>query len=307
MVIEGNLSIGWFVVLFQFSSQLMDSFEKVYKLFMGLAGSMAAVERVREVMDGGTDLEGSRPLSIPIQSLTFENIGCQYDTDGTPVLQGIDIDIPIGKKVAFVGTSGGGKSTIAPLLIRFYEPDVGHIAVNGDPLSLIRRDDWMERVIIVFQEAYLFPDTIRTNLLIGRQVSEDRMKELCRKMQIHDFIESLSEGYDTQVGERGIQLSGGQRQRIALTRALIADCDILILDEATSALDLETERQVQQQLDELRKGKTTIIVAHRLSTIVNADVIYVLDRGEVLEQGKHETLLSQGKVYPQLVLSSSNS
>lgn len=302
MVMQDRLSIGWLVVVFQFASQLMGSYEKVYGFFMGLAGSMAAVDRVREVMDGESDPEGAAPLSGPIFSLSLEKIGFRYEADGNPVLQGVDIDIPVGKKVAFVGTSGGGKSTIAQLLIRFYEPDAGRIAVNGEPLTHFRRDDWLKRVSIVFQEAYLFPDSIRNNLLMGRNVSEDKMKKICAGMQIHDFIESLQDGYNTQAGERGIQLSGGQRQRIALARALLADSDILILDEATSALDLETERQVQQQLDELRRGKTTIVVAHRLSTVMNADVIYVLKEGCVSEQGTHDKLLSQGNVYPQLVL-----
>ncbi|MCT1404123.1 ATP-binding cassette domain-containing protein, partial [Paenibacillus sp. p3-SID867] len=146
----------------------------------------------------------------------------------------------------------------------------------------------MKRIDIVFQEAYLFPDTIQYNLTLGRHIHEDKLKDICRSMRIHEFIESLQHGYDTKVGERGIQLSGGQRQRIALARALLADSEILILDEATSALDLETERLVLQQLDILRQGKTTIFIAHRLSTVMNADIIYVLDGGRVEEQGTHE-------------------
>ncbi|KRE34900.1 ABC transporter ATP-binding protein [Paenibacillus sp. Soil522] len=301
MVIQENLSIGLFVVVFQFSSQLLTSYERVYNFLVGLAGQMAAVERVREVMDGEKDHEGTEMINTSIKSLSIDNVSFKYESESVPVLQGVHINIPIGKKVAFVGTSGGGKSTIAQLLIRFYEPDTGLIRVNEEPLSNIQRDDWSQRLSIVFQEPFLFPDTIRNNLSMGREVSEEHMKEICSKMQIHDFIESLPEGYDTQVGERGIQLSGGQRQRIALARALLVDSEILILDEATSALDLETERQVQRHLDDSRRNLTTIVIAHRLSTIIDADIIYVLDEGQVIEQGTHQELLTKGSIYPKLI------
>lgn len=159
-------------------------------------------------------------------------------------------------------------------------------------------DDWLQRVAIVFQEPYLFPDTIRNNLLFGREhITEEAMMEACRKMCILDFIASLPDGYDTELGERGLALSGGQRQRLALARAILADPEILILDEATSALDLETERHVQSALDELRKGRTTITIAHRLSTIQNADVTYVLENGRLAEAGNHEELLQRRGLY----------
>lgn len=306
LAIQGDLSIGWLVVIFQLSTQLLQAYEKVFSFFMGLAGSMSAVERVREMTEGEKISEGTIPLLEPISNLSFKQVDFRYDTDGLPVIRGLDIDIPIGKKVAFVGTSGGGKSTIAQLLIRFYDPDQGEISVNGRPLSTLRREDWIKRVTIVFQEAYLFPDSIRHNLTMGRKVSEERMKAICDSMDIHAFIDSLAEGYDTQVGERGIQLSGGQRQRIALARALLSDSEILILDEATSALDLETERRVQSQLDLLRQGATTIIIAHRLSTIKNADVIYVMNGGLVEEKGTHEQLLDQNNIYARLVLEKSS-
>lgn len=302
LVIQGSMSIGWLVVVFQFSTQLLQAYEKVYNFFMGVAGSMASVERVREVMGGEIITNGALQIKEPLCSLAFQNVSFQYTSDRQPVIRGLDIDIPLGKKVAFVGASGGGKSTIAQLLVRFYDPYQGQIAVNGEPLTQILRDDWMKRIDIVFQDAYLFPDTIQYNLTLGRHIHEDKLKDICRSMRIHEFIESLQHGYDTKVGERGIQLSGGQRQRIALARALLADSEILILDEATSALDLETERLVLQQLDILRQGKTTIFIAHRLSTVMNADIIYVLDGGRVEEQGTHEHLLESGKIYSQLAL-----
>ncbi|WP_054957932.1 ABC transporter ATP-binding protein [Paenibacillus dakarensis] len=302
LVIQGSMSIGWLVIVFQFSTQLLQAYEKVYTFFMGMAASMASVERVREVMSGETINNGTLHIKEPLRSLAFQNVSFQYTSDRQPVIQGLNMDIPLGKKIAFVGSSGGGKSTIAQLLIRFYEPSQGQITVNGEPLAKMIREDWMKRIDIVFQDAYLFPNTIHYNLTLGRNIQKDQLEDICRSMGIHEFIASLQDGYDTNVGERGIQLSGGQRQRIALARALLSDSEILILDEATSALDLETERLVQQQLDILRKNKTTIIIAHRLTTVMNADIIYVLDGGCVEEQGTHERLLERGKVYAQLAL-----
>lgn len=302
LVIQGSMSIGWLVIVFQFSTQLLQAYEKVYNFFMGLAASMTSVERVREMMSREMINKGTLHIKEPLRSLAFQNVSFQYTSDRQPVIQGLNIDIPLGKKIAFVGSSGGGKSTIAQLLIRFYEPSKGQITVNDEPLAQIIRADWMRHIDIVFQDAYLFPDTIQYNLTLGRNIQKDKLEDICRSMGIHEFIDSLQHGYDTNVGERGIQLSGGQRQRIALARALLSDSEILILDEATSALDLETERLVQQQLDILRKDKTTIIIAHRLTTVMNADIIYVLDGGCVEEQGTHERLLERGKVYAQLAL-----
>lgn len=241
-------------------------------------------------------------LREPVTEIRFDRVTFRYGDDQPIVLDELSLDIPVGSKVAFVGTSGGGKSIIAQLLIRFFNPKSGRIVINGAPLSDYVEDDWLERVAIVFQDPYLFPDTIRNNLLLGREhITEEAMIEACRKMCIHEFIAALPEGYDTEIRERGLKLSGGQRQRLALARAILADPEILILDEATSALDLETERQVQSALDELRKGRTTIIIAHRLSTIQNADVIYVLENGRLAELGTHDELMQRAGVYHALV------
>jgi ABC-type multidrug transport system fused ATPase/permease subunit len=214
----------------------------------------------------------------------------------------MSMDLPLGSKIAFVGASGGGKSTISQLLIRFFEPQSGSVLVNGRPLSDYKREDWTKRVDIVFQDPYLIPETIRTNLTLGREpISDEKVEAMCRVAQIHDVIQELPDGYETIIGERGITLSGGQRQRLSLARAFLANPEILILDEATSALDLETERLVQKGLDELRDGRTTIIIAHRLSTIINADRIYVINRGKVIEQGNHEQLMMGDTAYKRLV------
>lgn len=301
-VIQGTITLGLFIVVYQFASQLIGSCHTFYNLVTRFATQMANVERVREFVESQRGEEGSLRLEGAVTELKFDQVTFRYGDDQPIVLSELSLDIPIGKKVAFVGTSGGGKSTIAQLLICFFKPGSGRILVNGSPLTDYVSDDWLGRVAIVFQDPYLFPDTIRNNLLLGREhITEEAMFEACRKMCIHEFITSLPEGYESEIGERGLKLSGGQRQRLALARALLADPEILILDEATSALDLETERQVQSALDELRKGRTTIIIAHRLSTIQNADLIYVLENGRLAEYGSHDELLQKEGVYHALV------
>jgi ABC-type bacteriocin/lantibiotic exporter with double-glycine peptidase domain len=300
-VMRGNLTLGLFVVVYQFSTQLMESVYGIYQFITGLTGRMASVERLREVLDRAQISEGTERLPGRIRQIAFQQVCFRYSEETPLVLDHLTMTLPLQRKIAFVGSSGGGKSTIAQLLIRFREPDSGAISVDGFPLHNIHRQQWTERVAIVFQEPYLFPDTIRANLLMGdEQMDESQMKEACRVACIDDWIEALPLGYDTVLGERGITLSGGQRQRIALARAIARQPDILILDEATSALDLETERNVMARLDACRKERTTIVIAHRLSTIQNADVIYVMDSGKIAEQGTHEQLLAQRGVYESL-------
>ncbi|MEF3306849.1 ABC transporter ATP-binding protein [Paenibacillus sp. GYB003] len=302
LVLDGALSLGMFVITFQFTSRFIDSFHGLYQYALGLSGKMASVERLRGFLEGEAIGTEGRRLDGPVASIRFDRVTFAYGDDREPVLRGIDLDIPVGRKVAFVGTSGGGKSTIAGLLVRYFEPDSGRLLVNGAPIADWARDEWMKRVAIVFQEPYLLPDTIRTNLLLGLDgVPEEKLTETCKAMHIHDFIAGLPEGYDTVIGERGVTLSGGQRQRLALARALLRDPELLLLDEATSSLDLETERLVQERLDRLREGRTTITIAHRLSTVRNADVIFVLDRGRLAESGSHDELLQAGGVYRELV------
>ncbi|WNR45274.1 ABC transporter ATP-binding protein [Paenibacillus roseipurpureus] len=305
LVIQGGLSAGEFVVLYQFNSRLVDGFQQVFSSYMMFARSKAGVDRLRTITDEEVEQDGTMKITGAISSLVFENVNFTYPKQTSPVLQQFDICIPIGCKVAFVGLSGGGKSTVSKLLMRLYEPDSGRIAVNGMDLRELSRRMWSGRIAITFQEPYMFPDTIRNNLIFGRQgISEEQMIGVCRRMQIHEMIAGLPNGYDTVLGERGVTISGGERQRLALARAVLGDPEILILDEATSALDLETERLVQMNLDELRVGRTTIIIAHRLSTIQNADMIFVMQDGRLAESGNHETLLAYGHLYRDLVHSS---
>lgn len=302
-VMQQSLSVGTFVVVYQFATQLIDSISGTYGVIVGLSSSLARVESYREAVDFQLINTGIHKLSKPVDSIKFESVCFRYDENSPLILNDFSLSLPIGKKIAFVGTSGGGKSTIVQMLVRSFDPTDGRILMNQTLIEQIQRKDWCNKVSIVFQEPYLFPDTIRNNITFGRSVTDEALKEVCKKVKIFDTIMSLPEGFDSLVGERGISLSGGQRQRIALARALLADSEILIMDEATSALDVDTERQVQQNIDELRKGKTTIIIAHRLSTVENADVIYVLDQGRISEHGTYAELIQNGAVFKNMVYS----
>ncbi|MCQ6562969.1 ABC transporter ATP-binding protein [Paenibacillus mendelii] len=304
LTINHSISIGTFVVVYQFASQLLESLQGVFNFAMGLSSRTANLDRIRDFMTE-EEPQGGKVMDTPINQIRFEQVWFKYSEQSDFILKGLSLHIHKGQKVAFVGSSGGGKSTVAQLLTRFYEVSDGKIMINEvSPLNDIAVLSWRDRVKMVFQEPYLFPDTIRNNLLMGRPLSsEQEMVAACITAEIHEYIVSLPNGYDSEVGERGITLSGGQRQRIALARALIEDPEILILDEATSALDLETERQVQRNVDRIRHGKTTIVIAHRLSTIQNADTIYVLDQGKVAAAGTHDELMKTSTVYSRLVLS----
>jgi ABC-type bacteriocin/lantibiotic exporter with double-glycine peptidase domain len=305
-LMNGSMSIGTFVIVFQFASQMSDSCYNLFQYMMGASGYFAHMERVNRIIEMDNPETTGRSIQGSIQSISFEQVRFQYDEELPEVLRGFNAELPVGKKIAIVGTSGGGKSTIGQLLVRFYDPQIGTIRINGIPLSDIPRGEWSNRMSIVFQDPYMFPDTIRENILLGRShVTVEQMHEACTIAQIHDFIQGLPDGYDTDIGERGIKLSGGQRQRIAIARAVIGDPEILVLDETTSALDLETERLLLNNLDERRKGLTTIVIAHRLSTVENADLILVLDKGTLADSGRHDELLVAPKsVYRELLRAS---
>lgn len=301
-IMRSSLSIGMFVIIYQFTSQLSGRCQELFQATLEVTRKFSYIDRFQSLISGyeSKELEGSG-LDGNIRRIRFENVTFQYPSSGDRVLTSLHLDIPVGKKIAFVGTSGGGKSTVAFLLIRFLEVTKGRILVNDGDIRSISHENWVSRCSIVFQEPYFFDDSIYTNLTLGRAgICSGYVQEVCAKMQIHSLILSLPDGYDTIIGERGVTLSGGQRQRLALVRALLSNPEILILDEATSALDIETERQIQKNLDEIRRNKTTIIIAHRLSTIENADRIYVLDNGEIVEEGTHQSLIRNGNVYARL-------
>ena len=232
--------------------------------------------------------------------VSFGNVGFGYD-GGDATLHGVTLEVPAGSKVALVGPSGAGKTTIFNLLLRFYDRAGGVIAIDGQDIQGVTLESLRAAIGVVTQEATLFDESVADNIALGQPgATEAEIERAAKDAAAHDFISEMPQGYQTRVGEGGLKLSGGQRQRIAIARAMLRDAPILLLDEATSALDPESERQVQDALARLAKGRTTIIIAHRLSTVRDADRIFVLDKGKVAESGRHEELLAQNGLYAQL-------
>lgn len=242
----------------------------------------------------------ARPLENVTGSIRFENVSCDYST-GREVLHGIDLDIEKGKTFALVGPSGGGKTTICHLIPNFYPVSSGNIYIDGINIKDITLDSLRRSIGIVQQDVYLFNASVRENILYGRpDATEDEVIEAAKRANIHDYIMQMKDGYDTEIGERGVRLSGGQKQRLSIARVFLKNPPILILDEATSALDNATEILIQEALDELCRGRTTIVVAHRLSTIKNAAEIAVISEGRITERGTHDELIALGGTYEKL-------
>ena len=271
-----------------------------------LTEALAASRRVFEVHDepvavhDGAGVDHGGLLESP--SIDFNDVHFSYGNGGSPALGGVTFGVEGGQTIALVGRSGAGKTTSANLLMRFWDPQQGVVGLDGHDLRDFRLDDLRENIALVSQDTFLFNDTIRENLRIARQdASEAEIEEAARLANAREFIDSMPDGYDTVVGERGMQLSGGQRQRLSIARALLKDAPVLVLDEATSHLDAVNERQVREALGRLMSGRTTLVIAHRLSTVRDADRIVVLDSGRVAEQGTHDELLAAGGLYAQLV------
>ncbi|MFF2154433.1 ABC transporter ATP-binding protein [Paenibacillus chitinolyticus] len=302
LVMNGSLTIGTYIILFHFTTQLMQSMHSVYDFFINLASKSTYLDRLKNIIEFETVSEGITSIADQeIRSIEFRNIDFSYGKDQKMVLKNLSFVIPQGKKIAFVGSSGGGKSTVIQLLAKFYNPIEGSILLNDISYETISKESLLSKIAIVFQEPYIFPDSIRNNIKLGREISDKDMEYICKKVYAHEFIDNLPEKYDTILGEKGIDLSGGQRQRISIARALVNSPEILILDEATSALDLETERKVQKAIDDTRVGLTTITVAHRISTILNSDIIFVMKEGTVVAQGTHKLLTHTSEDYRELL------
>jgi len=259
-------------------------------------------KRFLEIMDEAPEVEkpGARELGKVQGSISFRDVSFSY-SDGTEVLDHVSLDIPAGKTVALVGPSGGGKTTICHLIPAFYRTEQGEITLDGHNIYDVTLESLRRQIGIVQQDVFLFSGTIRENILYGRlDATEEEMIQAAKRANIHDYVMGLEHGYDTQIGERGVRLSGGQKQRLSIARVFLKNPSVLILDEATSALDNTTEILIQQALDELCKGRTTLVVAHRLSTIKNADEILVISKGKVQERGTHSELMEQNGTYASL-------
>ena len=263
---------------------------------------VSGFKRFVEIMEEKPECEGREELTDVRGSISFENVTYSYEPT-KEVLHNVDLHLESGKKLALVGPSGGGKTTLCHLLPNFYRlaEDGGRILIDGKDVRTLTLDSLRRNIGIVQQDVFLFVGTIRDNILYGRpDATEEEMYEAARRANIHDYVMSLEQGYDTEIGERGVKLSGGQKQRLSIARVFLKDPAILILDEATSALDNTTEILIQQSLDELCKGRTTLVVAHRLSTIRGADEIAVVTNGSITERGTHEELMESGGTYRSL-------
>lgn len=302
-VISGNLTSGSLIAFLVYAVNISNPVKRLGNVYGSIQRAVAAAERVFDVLDTLPEVEDA-PDAVELPAVkgdvSFENVCFEYRA-GESALKGLSIEIPAGQILAIVGPSGAGKSTIANLLPRFYDPQAGLIRIDGIDIRKVTVRSLREQIAMVPQETTLFNASIYENILYGRlEADKEAVIEAAKAANAHDFIMQLPNGYDTQIGERGSQLSGGQRQRIAIARAILKNPRILILDEATSALDAESERVVQDALDKLMIGRTTFVIAHRLSTIQRADKILVMEKGRLIECGRHAELLDAGGLYCKL-------
>lgn len=297
---NGTHTIGDFVLINAMMIQLYQPLNFMGMLYREVKQAIIDIETMFELLGQHpeiADKPGAPALQVSAGTVRFEDVHFAYDTI-RPILRGVSFEVPTGTTVAIVGPSGAGKSTISRLLFRFYEPQAGRITIDGQNISDVQQASLRAKIGMVPQDTVLFNDTIAYNIRYGRwEASDAEVEEAARLAQIDGFIRLVPGGYDAQVGERGLKLSGGEKQRVAIARTILKGPPILVLDEATSALDSFTEREIQNALDRVSRGRTTLVIAHRLSTVVNADEILVLDRGVIVERGRHEQLLAHGGVY----------
>ncbi|MDE2578787.1 MAG: ABC transporter ATP-binding protein/permease [Hyphomicrobiales bacterium] len=296
----GTNTLGDFVLINAMMIQLYQPLNFMGMFYREMKQAIIDIEQMFNILERNPEIR-DRPGAAPLQAgagvVRFEDVRFSYDPQ-REILRGVSFEAPAGKTIAIVGPSGAGKSTISRLLFRFYEPQSGRITIDGQDIAQVTQNSLRRAIGIVPQDTVLFNDSIGYNIRYGRwDASQDEIEDAAQLAQIDAFIKSLPDGYKAQVGERGLKLSGGEKQRVALARAILKQPEIMVLDEATSALDSFTERDIQEALDRVAEGRTTLVIAHRLSTVVNADEILVLDKGVIVERGRHEALLAEGGVY----------
>ena len=304
LAINGSITVGTLAAFVGYLEQLFGPLRRLVSSFTTLTQSFASMDRVFQLMDEGYDIKnkkGALPIEINKGHIELNDVSFKYNSEESTILNNINLEINQGETVAFVGMSGGGKSTLINLIPRFYDVTDGEIKIDGTNIKSYLTGSLRNQIGLVQQDNILFSDTIKENILLGRpDATDEEVIKAAKMANAHDFIMELSEGYDTEVGERGVKLSGGQKQRVSIARIFLNNPPIIILDEATSALDLESESIIQDALNILSENRTTLIVAHRLSTITHADKIVVVENGEIVETGTHDALLAKKGAYEHL-------
>jgi len=301
LILTGVITSGAFVAFLAALIMLYTPIKSIGNNFINVQQALLALDRIYQILDVHSYEEDKEGKALSgIGEVKFEDVRFGY-TDDREILKGVSFNVRRGTKVALVGNSGGGKTTACALIPRLYDPDSGRITIDGTDIRDFALDSLRSKIAVVFQDNFLFEGTIRENLRCAREnVTDDEMRKAVSEACLDEFIATLPEGLDTQIGERGLRLSGGQKQRLAIARAILKDAPLVILDEATSALDNKSEKVVQKALDTLMRGRTTIVIAHRLSTIMDSDEILVLNDGVVAERGTHAQLLAKGGIYSGL-------
>jgi subfamily B ATP-binding cassette protein MsbA len=300
-----NMSLGslgiFLFAMFRLGPKASALNSNIYQIENDLPHLVRTQEFITELEISGEPTADTEPVPDEVLTVGFEDVEFSYDGQDETALSGISFEFQKGEFIGFVGRSGAGKSTIVSLLARMYEPDSGEILANGRPIHKMDIGDWRSRIAVVRQDPFVFNDTLRYNLTIGnRNISKKQLSHVCQIAKIDEFFDDLPDGYETQLGDEGVRLSGGQRQRVALARALLKDADVLVLDEATSDLDSSLEKQVQASIESMDRDYAMIGIAHRLSTVKNADRIYTVDKGEIVEVGSHEDLIEDDGQYADL-------